>query len=62
MSRVGSNPIVIADGITCNYADSIFTVKGKLGELAYKVPAEVKLVLENNVVTLSIANKNNKNI
>jgi len=60
MSRIGSSAIIIPDGVTCNYANSLFTVKGKLGELSYTVPAEVKVVFENNIITLSIANTNNK--
>ena len=33
MSRIGKNPVVIPAGVTVEVADSIITVKGKLGQL-----------------------------
>jgi large subunit ribosomal protein L6 len=33
MSRIGNNPISVPEGVTIDIADSVITVKGKLGEL-----------------------------
>ena len=35
MSRVGLSPVVIPEGVETNQADSIITVKGKLGEYLF---------------------------
>ncbi len=62
MSRIGSSAIIIPEGVNCKFEDSIFTVKGKLGEQTYKVPAEVKLVMEDNEISFSILNSKNKTL
>ena len=35
MSRIGKEPVKLADGVTATIAGQKVTVKGKLGELSY---------------------------
>ena len=35
MSRIGKEPVKLADGVTATVAGQTVTVKGKLGELSY---------------------------
>ena len=51
MSRIGNNPITIPEGVTVDIADSVITVKGKLGELTQAYDA-VSFKLEENSLTL----------
>ena len=51
MSRIGNNPITIPEGVTVDIADSVITVKGKLGELTQAYDA-VSFKLEENTLTL----------
>ena len=51
MSRIGNNPIIIPEGVTVDIADSVITVKGKLGELTQAYDA-VSFKLEENSLTL----------
>ena len=51
MSRIGNNPITIPEGVTVDIADSVITVKGKLGELSQVYDA-VSFKLEENTLTL----------
>jgi len=37
MSRIGKNPIAIAEGVTVTIKDNVITVKGKLGELSQEI-------------------------
>ena len=44
MSRIGKNPITIAEGVTVQVADNVVVVKGKLGELSQTfVDVDVKV-------------------
>ena len=49
MSRIGKNPIVIPAGVTVEVADSIITVKGKLGQLTQDY-ADVTVKVEEGQV------------
>ena len=51
MSRIGNNPITIPEGVTVDIAESVITVKGKLGELTQDYDA-VSFKLEQNSLTL----------
>ena len=51
MSRIGNNPITIPEGVTIDIAESVITVKGKLGELTQVYDA-VNFKLEQNSLTL----------
>ena len=51
MSRIGNNPIIIPEGVTVDIAESVITVKGKLGELTQAYDA-VSFKLEENSLTL----------
>ena len=51
MSRIGNNPITIPEGVTVDIAESIITVKGKLGELTQAYDA-VSFKLDENMLTL----------
>ena len=51
MSRIGKNPIVIPAGVTVEVADSIITVKGKLGQLTQDY-ADVTVKVEEGQLTV----------
>lgn len=51
MSRIGNNPITIPEGVTVDIAESVITVKGKLGELTQAYDAVI-FKLEENSLTL----------
>ena len=47
MSRVGKNPISLPDGINVKLQGSSIAVKGPKGELAWDIPAGMKVTLED---------------
>ena len=51
MSRIGNNPITIPEGVTVDIAESVITVKGKLGELTQAYDA-ISFKLEENSLIL----------
>lgn len=53
MSRVGKMPVTIPSGVTVSVDKSnVVTVKGPKGELSQKVDADLKVVIEEGVVTV----------
>jgi large subunit ribosomal protein L6 len=52
MSRVAKNPVQLPKGVEVALGDMI-TVKGPLGTLTQKSPSNVKVVLDNGVITLA---------
>ncbi len=56
MSRVAKNPIQLPKGVEVSLGDTI-TVKGPLGSLSRKAPANVKVNLDNDVITLAPADE-----
>jgi large subunit ribosomal protein L6 len=52
MSRVAKNPIEVPKGVEITLGETI-TVKGPLGMLMQKAPANVKVAVDNGVVTLA---------
>lgn len=53
MSRVGKNPVKLADGVTAEVNGQTVKVKGKLGELSMQVHENVAVKLENGEITVS---------
>lgn len=49
MSRIGNNPVMIAEGTTVEVTDNLITVKGKLGELTQEY-SEVSIKVEDGAV------------
>ncbi|MDG1804080.1 50S ribosomal protein L6 [Flavicella sp.] len=50
MSRIGKNPIAIAEGVTVTIAGNSITVKGKLGELTQEVNGGITVKQEENTL------------
>jgi large subunit ribosomal protein L6 len=53
MSRIGKNPITIAEGAYVTLQDSIITVKGKLGELTQDIDPSVSVKIDDNIITFT---------
>ena len=53
MSRIGKNPINIADGVEVIINSNVVTVKGKLGELSQEISADIIVKIEEGNVVLS---------
>lgn len=51
MSRIGKNPINIANGVTVDLKDNVVTVKGKLGELSQEIK-DVTVHMEDGIITV----------
>ena len=51
MSRIGNNPISVPEGVTIDIADSVITVKGKLGELTQEYSGVI-FNIEDNTLTV----------
>ena len=60
MSRVGRAQIKIPKDVTIKVTDNNVSVVGKLGTLSYNVPAEIGIVLENDVLKTHIKNEDSK--
>ena len=43
MSRVGSKPVIVPDGVTIKLANQALTAKGKLGELSMSIVNQVDI-------------------
>jgi len=54
MSRIGKLPIEIPNGVTINVGkDNIVEVKGPLGTLHQKVDPDIKIEIEDNIITVT---------
>jgi large subunit ribosomal protein L6 len=54
MSRIGKLPIEIPEGVTVSVEKgNEVSVKGPLGELQQKIDADIKVVVEDNTISLS---------
>ncbi len=54
MSRIGNLPISIPEKVTVEIdADNNVNVKGPLGELTQKVDPDIKIILKDNILTVS---------
>lgn len=54
MSRIGKKIINIPAKTKVDVKDNVVTATGTLGTLSYTVPADIKINIENGVMTLSI--------
>jgi len=52
MSRIGNAPITVPEGVEITIADSVVTVKGKLGELTQKVHEDLEVSINEGVLTV----------
>tara|TARA_R110001599_G_scaffold144783_1_gene326720 strand:- start:131719 stop:132252 length:534 start_codon:yes stop_codon:yes gene_type:complete len=53
MSRVGSNPVQVPDGVTIEMAGNVVTAKGKLGALSVTLTDDVKVEQADGQVTVT---------
>ncbi|MFK8061058.1 MAG: 50S ribosomal protein L6 [Polaribacter sp.] len=57
MSRIGKNPVSIAQGVDVNIKDNVVTVKGKLGELSQTISDGITIKIEDGTITLDRASE-----
>jgi large subunit ribosomal protein L6 len=57
MSRIGKNPITIAQGVDVTIKDNIVNVKGKLGELNQIISEGIIVKIEDATITLERASE-----
>lgn len=60
MSRVGSSPIIIPDGVNLMIENGMVSVKGKNGEIKMPVPPLVELEMSDNTLVVKPVNDNGK--
>jgi large subunit ribosomal protein L6 len=53
MSRVGKKPVPVPSGVTATVDGQLVKLKGTKGELSFRVPEEVAIVLENGAVSVN---------
>ena len=59
MSRIGKEPVKLADGVTATIAGQKVTVKGKLGELSYTMHDGITAKVEDGKVIVECADDHN---
>lgn len=52
MSRIGRMPVIVPDGVDVKIKDSFVHVKGPKGELEHTFPKEMKISVDEGVVTV----------
>ena len=57
MSRIGKNPVSIAQGVDVSIKDNTITVKGKLGELTQTISEGISVKIEDATITLERASE-----
>lgn len=57
MSRIGKNPVSIAQGVDVNIKDNVVTVKGKLGELSQTISDGITVKIEDETIILERASE-----
>jgi len=57
MSRIGKNPVSIAQGVDVNIKENVITVKGKLGELSQTISEGISVKIEDATITLDRASE-----
>lgn len=60
MSRIGKLPINIPTGVTVSLKDNVVSVKGPKGEMSQLVDPSIIVSIDNNVISFSIDEKNDK--
>ncbi|MCA0989429.1 50S ribosomal protein L6 [Guptibacillus algicola] len=58
MSRVGLKPIEIPSGVTIDIKDDVVTVKGPKGELSRTFNSDIKVNIDDNVLTVARPSEN----
>lgn len=53
MSRIGKKPVALPGGVKAAVAGGIITVEGPKGKLTYKIPANFKVEVKDNTVSVS---------
>lgn len=53
MSRIGSNPVTVPDGVSVELNGNVVTAKGKLGELSVTLTSDVKVEQADGQVTVT---------
>jgi len=57
MSRIGKLPVNLPSGVSVTVDEAnVVSVKGPLGTLSQKIDSDIRVEVENNVVTLSRPN------
>ena len=59
MSRIGKEPVKLADGVTATVAGQTVTVKGKLGELSYTMHEGITAKVEDGKILVACADDYN---
>ena len=54
MSRIGKQPITVPANVTVTIENNLVTVKGPKGELSRQINKDMKLTLENGVLTVNV--------
>lgn len=60
MSKIGKKPIEIPEGVTITVAEQAVKVKGRKGELSFKLPKEVELKLNGRQLLVLPVSKSKK--
>jgi len=58
MSRIGKEPVKLAEGVTVTIAGQTVTVKGKLGELSYTMHEGITAKVEDGNILVACADDN----
>jgi len=53
MSRIGSAPVEIPQGVECQVVDGMLKAKGKLGELSLSLPLQVEVKIEDKAIVIA---------
>lgn len=62
MSRIGKNPIIIPKGVTCCLLGSDIIINGKLGELKFDIPFNIKAIIKDNLITITPLDESKKTL
>ena len=61
MSRIGRKPIEVPKDVNIALVDNNVNVKGKLGELSFKLRSTIKVELNDNMIQVSRQSDEKKN-
>ncbi len=53
MSRIGRQEIIIPSNITTDLQEQVFKIKGPKGELSFEIPSALKVIADNQKITVS---------
>ena len=60
MSRVGKKPIPVPDKTKITYKDRVITVQGEKGSLQRTIHPAIDLAIDNNIITVTMAEEDRK--